>query len=167
MYSLNYDLWKEIIDDVVFEHSPLFAAMHQAAKEQELSRTLVDDLKNKRDITIAEEPWHLRLQIDFIEDKINGFRIYVAAAEDLEVFELIKAKSAADHGFSLEEMEGFELEHGLDMDEEIFEAIEDSYEIQAEFSESEILFELVVFDSQDIDDSRKSNLAWQEENLAN
>ena len=45
--------------------------------------------------------------------------------------------------------------------------LQDSYEIQAEFSESEILFELVVFDSQDIDDSRKSNLAWQEENHAN
>ena len=167
MYNLNYDLWKEIIDDVVFEHSRLFAAMHKAAKEQQLSRTLVDELKNRRDIMIAEEPWHLQLQIDFIEDKINGFKIYVAATEDLEVFELIKAQSAADHGFSLEEMEGFELEHGLDMDEEILEAIEDSYEIQAEFSESEILFDLVIFDSQDIDDSRKSNLAWQEEEPAN
>jgi hypothetical protein len=167
VYNLNYDLWKEIIDDVVFEHSSLFAAVHQAAKEQQLSRNLVDELKNRRGIIIAEEPWHLRLQIDFIEDRINGFKIYVEAAEDLEVFELIKAKSAADYGFSLEELEGFELEHGLDMDEEIFEAIADSYEIKAEFSESEILFELVVFDSQDIDDSRKSNLPWQEENQAN
>ena len=167
MNSLNYDLWKEIIDDAAFEHSSLFAAMHQASEELKISRTLIDELKNKREIMIADDPWHLRLQIDFIEDKIGGFKIYIAASEEQDVFELIKAKAAADQGFSLEEMEGFELEHGLDMDEEIFEAIEDSYEIQAEFIDSEVVFELVVFDSQDIDDSRKSNLAWQEDENAN
>jgi hypothetical protein len=53
------------------------------------------------------------------------------------------------------------------MDEEIFEAIADSYEIQAEFSENEVLFELVIFDSQDIDDRQMSNLVWQEEDSAN
>ena len=74
---------------------------------------------------------------------------------------------ASDHGFSLEEMEGFELEHGLDMDEEIFVEMEDSYEIQAEVRENEVIYELVIFDSQDIDDSRSSDLAWQEENHAN
>ncbi len=167
VYSLTYDLWKEIIDDVALEHSTLFMAMHQAEEELEISRALIDDLKNKRDLMIADDPWHLRLQIDFIDDKIGGFRIYIAAAEELEVFELIKAKAAADHGFSLEVMEGFELEHGLDMDEEIFETIADSYEIRAELSENEVLFELVVFDSQDIDDSQMSNLVWQEEDSAN
>ena len=167
MYSLTYDLWKEIIDDVAFAHSSLFMAMHQAAEEVEISRALIDDLKNKRDLMIADDPWHLRLQIDFIDDKIGGFRIYIAAAEDQDVFELIKAKMAADHGFSQEEIEGFELEHGLDMDEEIFEAMEDSYEIRADFIEDEVLFRLVVFDSQDIDDSRQSHLAWQEEDYAN
>ena len=53
------------------------------------------------------------------------------------------------------------------MDEEIFEAIADSYEIRAELRENEVLFELVVFDSQDIDDSQMSNLVWQEEDSAN
>jgi hypothetical protein len=45
--------------------------------------------------------------------------------------------------------------------------MEDSYEISADFNENEVLFRLVVFDSQDIDDSRQSNLAWQEEDYAN
>lgn len=167
MYSLTYDLWKEMIDDVAFAHSSLFAAMHQAAEELEISRALIDDLKNKRDLMIADDPWHLQLQIDFIDDEIGGFKIYIAAAEGLDVLELIKAKTAADHGISLEEIEGFELEHGLDMDEEVFEVMEDSYEIRADFLEDEVLFRLVVFDSQDIDDSRQSNLAWQEEDYAN
>lgn len=167
MYSLDYNLWKEIIDDVALEHSSLFVAMHQAAEELQISRTLIDELKNKRDFMIADDPWHLRLQIDFIDDKIGGFRIFIAAAEELDLFELIKAKAAADHGFSLEEIEGFELEHGLDIDEEIFDAIVDSYEIRAEVNCNEVLFRLVVFDSQDIDDSRQSNLTWQEEDYAN
>lgn len=167
MNSLTYDLWKEIIDDVVLQHSTLFMAMQQAEEELEISRSLIDDLKNKRDLMIANDPWHLRLQIDFIEDKIGGFRINIAAAEELRVFELIKAKAAADHGFSREEIEGFEIEHGLDMDEEIFEAIADSYEIQAELSENEVLFDLIVFDSQDIDDSQMGNLVWQEDDSAN
>jgi hypothetical protein len=165
--SLTYDLWKEIIDDVAHEHSTLFMAMHQAEEEIEISRSLIDDLKNKRDLMIANDPWHLRLQIDFIDDKIGGFRISIAAAEELTVFELIKAKAAADHGISLDEIEGFELEHGLDLDDEVFEAMEDSYEILAELSENEVLFELVVFDSQDIDDRQMSNLVWQEEDSAN
>jgi hypothetical protein len=167
VYSLTYDLWKEIIDDVALEHSTLFMAMQQAEEELEISRALIDDLKNKRDLMISDDLWHLRLQIDFIDDKIGGFRIDIAAAEELKVFELIKAKAAADHGFSLDEIEGFELEHGLDMDEEIFEAIADSYEIRAELSENEVLFELVIFDSQDIDDRQMSNLVWQEEDSAN
>lgn len=167
MYSLTYDLWKEMIDDVAFGHSSLFTNMHQAAEELEISRALIDDLKNKRDLMIADDPWHLRLQIEFIDDEIGGFRIYIAAAEDLDVLELIKAKTAADHGISQEEIEGFELEHGLDIDEEIFEVMEDSYEIRADFLENEVLFRLVVFDSQDIDDSRQSNLAWQGEEYAN
>jgi hypothetical protein len=168
VYSLTYDIWKEMIDDVALAHSSLFTDMHRAAEELEISRALIDDLKNKRDLIIADDPWHLRLQIDFIDDEIGGFRIYIVAAEDQNVLELIKAKMAADHGISLEEIEGFELEHGLDIDEEIFEVMEDSYEISADFSENEeVFFSLVVFDSQDIDDSRQSNLAWQEEDYVN
>jgi hypothetical protein len=49
------------------------------------------------------------------------------------------------------------------MDEEIFVEMEDIYKIRAEVRDSEIIYELVVFDSQDLDDSRQSDLAWQED----
>ena len=45
----------------------------------------------------------------------------------MELFELSIAEAAANHGISLEEIEGFELEHGLKIDEEIIEKIEESY----------------------------------------
>ncbi len=167
MYSLTYDLWKEIIDDVAFEHASLFAAMHQAAEDLKLSRVLIDDLKNKRELPIADDPWHLRLQIDFINDNIGGFRIYMIAPEELDILVQIMAEMAADHGFSLEEIEGFEIEHGLDMLDEVFEEIEDTYKIQAEVIENDVLFRLVVFDSQDIDDSRRSDLVWLAEDYTN
>ncbi|MHB8119777.1 MAG: hypothetical protein ACYDHX_13800 [Methanothrix sp.] len=163
MFSLTYDLWKEIIEEIALAHDPLFAAMHQAAEELQLSMALIDDLKSKRELTIANDPWELRLTIEFIEDNINGFIIYLAAIEPLEILEQIKANVASDHGFSLEEMEGFELEHGLNMQEEIFVEMEESYSIRAEVRENEVTYELVIFDSQDIDNSRSSDLAWQED----
>ena len=162
MFGLTYDLWKEIIHDIAVAHDPLFAAMHQAADELQLSPALIDDLKKRRELQIADDPWDLRLIIEFIEDMIGGFTIYLAAVEQFDVLEQIKADIASDQGFSQEDMEGFELEHGLDMDEEIFVEMEDIYKIRAEVKESEIIYELVVFDSQDIDDSRQSDLAWQE-----
>jgi hypothetical protein len=163
LFGLSYDLWKEIIDEIAIAHDSLFAAMHQAADDLELSTALIDELKSKRDLTIANDPWEFRLMIDFIEDKIGGFIIYLATAEQLEIFEEIKANVASDHGFSLEEVEGFELEHGLDLQEEIFVEMEESYGIRAEVRENEVIYELVIFDSQDIDDSRSSDLAWQED----
>lgn len=163
MFGINYDLWKEIIDEIAVAHDSLFAAMHQAADNLELSTALIDELKSKRDLKIANDPWEFRLMIDFIEDKINGFIIYLATAEQLEIFEEIKADVASNHGFSLEEIEGFELEHGLDMQEEIFIEMEESYGIRSEVRESEVIYELVIFDSQDIDDSQSSDLAWQED----
>ena len=96
-------------------HDSLFAAMHQAAEELQLSKALIDDLKSKRELTIANDPWELQLTIEFIEDKINGFIIYLEAIEPQEILEEIKANVASDNGFSLEEIEGFELEHGLDI----------------------------------------------------
>ena len=163
MFGLTYDLWKEIIDEIALAHDSLFAAMHQAAEELQLSAALIDDLKSKRELKIANDPWELRLMIDFIEDKIEGFIIYLAAVEPLEILEQIKANVASDHGFSMEEIEGFELEHGLNMQEEIFAEMEASYGVRAEVSENEVVYELVIFDSQDIDNSRSSDLAWKED----
>jgi hypothetical protein len=163
LFSLTYDLWKEIIDDIAMAHDSLFAAMHQAAEELQLSMALIDDLKSKRELTIANDPWELRLTIEFIEDKINGFIVFLEAKEPLEILEDIKSNVASDHGFSLEEIEGFELEHGLDIQEEIFVEMEESYGVRAEVKENEVIYELVIFDSQDIDNNRFHDLAWQED----
>ena len=163
MFGLTYDLWKEIIDEIAIAHDSLFAAMHQTADELQLTTDLIDELKSKKELKIANDPWEFLLMIDFIEDKINGFIIYLATAEQLEILEEIKANVASDHGFSWEEMEGFELEHGLDMQEEIFVEMEESYGVLAEVRENEVVYELVIFDSQDIDNSQSSDLAWQED----
>jgi hypothetical protein len=163
LFSLTYDLWKEIIEEIAEAHDPLFAAMHQAAEELQLSKALIDDLKSKRELMIANDPWELELTIEFIEDEIDGFIIYLEAKEQQEILEDIKANVASDHGFSLEEIEGFELEHGLNIQEEIFEEMEESYGVRAEVRENAVIYELVIFDSQDIDDSRSSDLAWQED----
>lgn len=162
MFSLTYDLWKEIIEDIAIAHDSLFAAMHQAAEELQLTAALVDDLKKKGELTIANEPWELQLTIEFIEDEINGFIIFLIAKEPLEILEEIKANVASDQGFSLEEIDGFELEHGLDIQEEIFVEIEDSYAVTAEIRENVIIYELAIFDSQDIDNSPSHNQAMQE-----
>ena len=163
MFSLTYDLWKEIIEDIALAHDSLFAAMHLAAEEIQLSATLIDDLKKKRELTIANDPWELQLAIEFIEDEINGFIIFLVAKEPLEILEEIKANIASDQGFSLEEIEGFELEHGLDIQEEIFVEIEESYAVTAEIRENVVIYELVIFDSQDIDNSLSRDLAAQED----
>ncbi len=167
MYSLTYDLWNEIIDDVVIVHSPLFEAMHQAADRLRLSKAFVEDLRRKGMVEIEEEAWRFLLRIEFWEDKIEGFWISLLEAEEAEVFEEIKAKAAADHGFSLEEVQGFELEHGLEMDEEIFKEIEVVWGVVAKAAENEVIFELVVFDSQDLDNSQKSDETWTGELSSN
>jgi hypothetical protein len=163
LFGLTYDLWKEIIDEIAIAHDSLFAAMHQTADELQLTTDLIDELKSKKELKIANDPWEFLLMIDFIEDKINGFIIYLATAEQLEILEEIKANVASDYGFSWEEIEGFELEHGLDMQEEIFVEMEESYGVRAEVRENEVIYELVIFDSQDIDNSQSSDLAWQED----
>ena len=106
MFSLTYDLWKEIIEEIALAHDPLFAAMHQAAEELQLSKALIDDLKSKRELSIANDPWELQLTIEFIEDKINGFIIYLEAIEPQDILEETKANVASDNGFSLEEILG-------------------------------------------------------------
>jgi hypothetical protein len=163
LFSLTYDLWKEIIEDIAQAHDSLFAAMHQAAEELQLTAALINDLKKKRELTIANDPWELQLAIEFIEDEINGFIIFLVAKEPLEILEEIKANIASDQGFSLEEIEGFELEHGLDIQEEIFVEIEESYAVTAEIRENVVIYELVIFDSQDIDNSLSRDPAGQED----
>ena len=101
MFGLTYDLWKEIIDEITIAHDSLFAAMHQAADDLQLSAALIDELKSKRELKIANDLWEFLLKIDFIEDKIGGFIIYLATKEDLETLEEIKANVSSDHGFSL------------------------------------------------------------------
>jgi hypothetical protein len=49
------------------------------------------------------------------------------------------------------------------MQEEIFVEMEESYGVRTEVGENEVVYELVIFDSQDIDNSRSSDLAWQED----
>jgi len=159
--SLTYDLWNEIIYDAVEAHAFLFDAMHQTADQLKLSKELVEDLKQNGVKDVGDDPWHFILEIDLLEDKIKGFTISLLAAESMELFESSIAKAASNHGISLEEIQGFEIEHGLEMDEEIFEKIEDSYNVTTDFAEDGVIFELVVFDSRDIDNNLESDPAWQ------
>lgn len=161
MYGLTYDIWKEIIGEIVLAHDSLFLAMNQAADELEITPALISELKSKKEMAIADEPWQFRLMIDFVEDEINGFLILLATIEQTEMFELIKANAISDHGFSIEEVEIFDQEHGLDMQEETLEEMEESYGVRAEVREDAVVYELAIFDSQDIDDSRNYDQAWQ------
>ena len=161
MLSLTYDLWNEVVYDAVEAHAFLLDAMHQTANRLKLSRDLVEILKTNGMMEVGDDPWHFILQIDLLEDKIEGFTISLLAEENMELFELSIAEASANHGISLEEIEGFELEHGIKIDEEIIESIEVSYNITTDITEKGVIFQLVVFDSQDIDNNPESDLAWQ------
>ena len=163
MFGLTYDIWKEIIDEISLAHDPIFAAMHQVELDLQITPAIIEELKNKRELTVAEDPWEFKLNIDSVEDEIDGFIISLAAVEQLDVLEEIKVGVASDHGFSPEDIDGYELEHGLNMQEEIFEEIEESYGIRTEVREDAVVFELMIFDSQDIDDSQHSDQIWQED----
>lgn len=160
MYSLTYDRWTDLINDVIEMHAPLFEAMRQAAEKIPLSGTLVEELKLQGVKEIGENPWRLLLKIELYGDNIDGFMISLLAAEELSVFEQMKAEVAIAHGISLEEITVFEANHGLDLNEEIITGIEEGYGITTEIAENGILFELVIFDSEDIDNSRRDNHAW-------
>ena len=161
MFDLTYDLWREIVEDVVVSHQPLFEAMHQAADDLKLTAALIEELKRKEELNLPGD-WNFRLLIDFIKDEIDGFIIFLAAEEPQQLLEQAKSAAAEERGFSLEEMQAFELEHGLNMQEEILVAMEETYGIQAEFGDDRLIYYLVLFDSQDIDDSESSELVWQE-----
>jgi hypothetical protein len=166
MYGFTYDLWKELISDVIDAHDPLFMAMIHAADGLSLSKALIDELKQKGVKEIGDYPWHFLLEINHIADHIEGFSISLLASEDRKVFEQIVADAATDREISWDDIEGFELEHGLDLNEDIFEEIEDIYDIRAQTAKNVVFFELVIFDSQDIDNSRERDEAWADEELA-
>lgn len=165
--GLTYDLWNEIIEGVVDGHAPLFEAMHQVAEGIRLSRELVEELKLKGIKEIESEPWRFILAIELHADEIGGFRISLFSSEDLEAFRLIESEAVAEHGLTPEELESFEIEHGLELDEEIFDQIQERFGISAESKDDEVVFELPLFDSQDIDNSRALADAWDEESYPN
>ena len=153
MYNISYDLWNDIIDDCIEAHVPLFEAMRQTADKIQLSKAHLEELKQKGFNEIYNEPWHFLLKIELYDDKIEGFAITLLAAEMMDVFDQIKINAANARGISEEELQGFEAEHGLDIDEEIFKGIDEGFDIAAEPAENGVLFELIVFDSEDIDNS--------------
>lgn len=167
MYEIGYELWQEMVEDIASEYAPLFSIMHETAREMPISRALIEDLKKNREIKISSDPWELWLQIDLIEDDICGFIIYLMACEERNVIEELMLNTAEDQGTSPEEIEAFEVEHGLDMLEDIFEEIRDGYDIQPEIRGDDIIFSLVVFDSQDIDDSKGNDVFWSDEVYTN
>jgi len=160
MYNLTYDLWNDIIGGVIDAHSPLFEAMRQAANRIQISGALIEELKLQGVKEIGVDPWRFLLKIELYGDEIEGFMISLLAAEELVALELMKAEVAMLRGVSLEDLKGFEADHGLDLDEEIIEGMEEGYGITAEIADSGILFELVIFDSEDIDNSQMGSQAW-------
>ncbi|MDQ1312566.1 hypothetical protein [Methanothrix sp.] len=167
MYELNYDLWQEVIEDIASEYAPLFSIMHEAARELLISRPLIDDLLRTRELEISTEPWQMWLQIDPIDDNIGGFRIYLMASEDLDAIKELMMETAEDRGISQEEINAFEVEHGLDMLGDVFEVIRDRYEILPEIGGDNVTFSLVAFDSQDIDDSKGNDIFWSDDAYTN
>jgi len=162
LFALTYDLWREIVEDVVVSHQPLFEAMHQAADDLELTPALIEELKREEEMALPVDE-NFKLVIDFVQDEIEGFIIFLAAEVPQEFLAELMADAAEERGFPLEELQAFELEHGLNMREEILVDMEETYGIQAEVGEDRLIYYLVLFDSQDIDDSRSSELIWQED----
>jgi hypothetical protein len=84
------------------------------------------------------------------------------ASESLDAFKEIKERSTAAHDVSFEDVRNFEAEHGLHMAEEILDGIEEKYSVYVEEAGEDIVFELVIFDSEDIDNnSRMTDEAWK------
>jgi len=167
MNEISYELWQEMVEDIASEYAPLFSIMHETAREIIISRDLIEDLKKNKEMKISTEPWELWLQIDLIKDDIGGFRIYLMAFEESNAMEELILSIAEEQGITQEDIEAFEVEHGLDMLGEIFDEIRDEYDIQPEIRGDDIIFSLLVFDSQDIDDSKGNDVFWSEELYTN
>jgi hypothetical protein len=162
MYSLTYDLWNLIIEEAVDAYAPIFETMHNVADGIQLSRSLVEELKLKGIKGLTGENRQFLLTIEPHDDEIGGFKISLLTAESIDAFEKVNEEAVASQGFSLEDIKNFEAEHGLNMADEILDGIEAEFDVLAEKSEEGLIFELVVFDSEDIDNnSRMANGAWK------
>ena len=162
MYILTYDLWNIIVDEAVDAYSPLFEEMQRSADGIELSKSLVDKLKQEGALDVVDENRHFLLAIELYDDGIGGFKISLFISESLDAFEEIKDRAASAHDVTFEDIRNFEVEHGMDMAEEIMDGIEERYSVDAEETGDDIVFELVVFDSEDIDSNNLiGNGAWE------
>ena len=151
MYSLTYDLWNIIVDEAADAYSPLFEEMQRTADGIGLSKSLVDKLKQEGAMEVVDETRHFLLAIELYDDGIGGFKISLMISESMDAFEEIKERAAAAHDVTFEDIRNFEVEHGMNMAEEILDRIEERYSVYAEDTGEVIVFELVVFDSENID----------------
>jgi hypothetical protein len=161
LYSLTYDLWNTIVDEAVDSYSLLFEEMRQATSSISLSKPFVDRLKQDGVMEIGDETRHFLLAIELYDDVIGGFKISLMISLCLDDFEEIKERAAAAHDVTLEDIRNIEAEHGMDMAEEILDGIEERYSVYAEEASEDIVFELVVFDSENIDSNNLiGNRVW-------
>jgi len=165
MLSLTYDLWNAIIEDVTEEHAPIFEAMRTAADKIQVNRDLVEELKLKGVTEIMEGALAFLMTIELHDDGIGGFMISLIATESLDALEEIEDEVTESHGFTYSDIENFEAEHGLDLSEEVFKSMEEGYSITVRPGEEIAIFEMVVFDSEDIDDSINLGNAWPSEDI--
>jgi len=161
--NLTYDIWNAIIDDVVEAYSFLFEAMQTAGEQIRLTKPLIDDLRLKGIKIVADEEFQFWLVMDPHEDKIGGFRVVLIAFEDLDLFEAVEDDIAMAHGITYDDIRGFEVEHGLSMEDDILDAVEEGFHISGERLEKGLAFELEIFDSEDLDNSRKAMDTWNAE----
>jgi predicted translin family RNA/ssDNA-binding protein len=157
---LMYDTWNEIIHGVIELHAPFLEAMKIAAKALNISSEIVKELKRVGFKEIREKYWSFHLEIESYDDEIGGFKVFLSAAEACDEFQEAISNAANAHGVSLNDLKTFEIEHGLDLIEDIFEVIEENYNIYAQETNEGVLFALVVFDSDDIDNSGLAAEDW-------
>jgi hypothetical protein len=161
MHSLTYDLWNLIIEEAVNAHAPVFEAMQSAVDGIVLSKSLVEELKLNGIKELTGDNRLFLLTIEPHNDEIGGFKISLLMAESMDAFKKVNEDAVASQGFSLEDAKNFEAEHGLNMADEVLNGIEEEFDILAEKSEDGLIFELVVFDSDDIDNNMGIvNGAW-------
>jgi hypothetical protein len=161
LYSLTYDLWNIIVDEAVDAYSPLFEEMQRTSDNISLSKSLVDKLKQEGAMDVVDETQHFLLVIELYDDGIGGFKISLMISESLDAFEEIKERAAAAHDVTFEDIRNFEVEHGMNMAEEILDGIEKRYSVYAEETREGLVFELVVFDSENIDSNNlMENGVW-------
>jgi len=161
VYVLTYELWNSIIEKAMDAYAPSLDALENMADSIQLSRKLVENLRKNGSRDSEGYNRQFLLSIEPYDDEIGGFRIILAMVESIETFEKIVADSVASLGFSWDDIVNFEAEHGLNLKDEILDRIEEEHAILAEESGGDLVFMLVIFDSEDIDNnSRMGNEAW-------